>query len=331
MSDKQTRHDVFRLMSEDIDIASIAVGLGMQEFEVLEVIDHDRAKIRYKPKWKDCLKRYREGETLEAIGQRYGLTRQRVQQICYRQLEVELGYGPIEAKYRKLEIDTIYRSIVNGSIDDRVKESVILKYEKAKTRGIEAEYFESVGQFVKASGIPAINLKKYLPDVYNVVRANQLRAKQRWNTYYDACRMCSKTEYKHKSYGYCEKCYPISPEFKDIVQRSNLKHREARLAYNKVYLENYNSRPEVIERQEREYDEKYFGGNRKSALERDGYKCISCGMTTDVKYKSGKPKVRVWHLDDIKDNSLENLGTYDQSCFIKKYGVNGKFKFKRRT
>ena len=109
------------------------------------------------------------------------------------------------------------------------------------------------------------------------------------------------------------------------MKRSFLRNREARRASSKKYFEDYYSRPEVQERIDREYDIKNFGGNRKKALIRDGYKCLGCGMTLDVKNASGKPKVRVWHLNNRDDNSLDSLGTYCQSCLFKT-GNGGKWR-----
>jgi DNA-binding CsgD family transcriptional regulator len=328
--DKAFRHKIFELRSNGADVKTISSELGLSEIEVEVVIERDQAKIKKNPKWEECLRLYREGYTLEEIGEKVNLTRERVRQICNKQLAVELGFGPTELMYRKAEISAKYRSIVQDSREERVEDNVEDKLNEALEKGLDPQYFDSFQKFTVATGISAENLKKFKPDVYKEILINQRRRKQKWTKYYDACRICGTTSVKHRGYGYCVNCYTQSPEWKNTVKLSYQRNKASRQVAFKKYAEDYYSRPEVIEKQDREYDEKYFGGNRKLALERDGYKCISCGMTTEVKYKSGKPKVRVWHLDDTEDNRLENLGTYDQSCFIKKYGHNGKFRLRRK-
>lgn len=323
--DKATREKIFELKAKDLDIPSISGELGLLNIEVEVVLENDAKKIKTSQRWVDSLRLYRDGETLETIGKKLGITRERARQICKKQIAVELGYGPGEARHRQTEIDTIYKSIVSFSSEDRVRDNVLDKYEVAKSKGIEPQYFNSLANFSKVTGIQTEHLKKYLPEAYGIVHKNSLVAKRRWSRYYEACRMCDTTEIKHRGYGYCENCYLKSPEWKATVKLSYQRNKEARKAAFQEYSADYYNRPEIKEKLEREYDEKYFGGNRKMALERDGYKCLNCGQPTNVKDAAGRPKVRVWHLNgNNTDNSLSNLGTYCQSCLYRlKLGNTG--------
>jgi DNA-binding CsgD family transcriptional regulator len=330
--DKAFRHKIFELRSKGADVKTISSELGLSEIEVEVVIERDQAKIKKNQKWEECLRLYREGYTLEEIGEKVNLTRERVRQICNKQLAVELGFGPTEILYRKDEISAKYRSIVHESREERVEENVEEKLNEAFEKGIDPQYFDSLQKFTTATGISADNLQKFKPEVYKEILVNQRRRKQRWNQYYDACKMCGLTTNKHRSSGYCVKCYAKTPEWKEMVKLSYMRHKETRQLANKKFLKEYMSRPEVIERKDREYDEKYFGGNRRAALERDGYKCLGCGMSTEIKDNLGRQKVRVWHLNgESEDNALENLGTYCQSCLFKN-NLGGNWRnFKRRN
>lgn len=57
-----------------------------------------------------------------------------------------------------------------------------------------------------------------------------------------------------------------------MQERSRVKYRDNRLLQNKKYGEDCYNCPEIKERLEKEYDVKYFGGNRAQALIRDGFK-----------------------------------------------------------
>ncbi len=331
MSSRKLNVNIMRLISTGLEPEQVAIELKIPQDYVKKIITRDKSRVRDDPRSKDCLAMYRDGYTYGEIGQKYKITRERVRQIIKKQVGFEMDCGPLEQEARKSEIDIAARNAVVISREDRQGDIVDEKIAAAEAKGIEAEYFDSVRKYCAAIGVNIDMFKKSKPDIYKLVRQNETRKVSRWSWYYDECRTCGTTTIKHQGYGYCKQCYSKSSEFKNIVKRSHLKNREARLAANKKYAEDYYSRPEVIEKMEREYDEKYFGGNRKKALERDEYKCITCGMTLNEKDISGKPKVRVWHLDSTEDHSLENLGTYDQSCFIKKYGSNGKFRLKRRS
>lgn len=65
----------------------------------------------------------------------------------------------------------------------------------------------------------------------------------------------------------------------------------------------------------------YYGtkGLRPAVLERDGYKCVECGMTDEAhKVKWGRP-ITIDHKDrNRQNNSLENLRTMCLSCHGRK-------------
>ncbi|QQG51086.1 MAG: hypothetical protein HZB75_01065 [Candidatus Saccharibacteria bacterium] len=315
---KPIRYEVFKLLAEKYNIVEIAQKLQVSESKVEDIIQKDKQKIKIKELWVNCLDNYRSGHTLQEIGDKHGITRERVRQIVKKQLYVENGYGPAESRFHAKDINDQLKAIVSGSYKYRSKELVLEKIDSAKRSGIDPQYFESVNVYAVTVGVETASLKEFAPDVYAVIVANTQAASRKWHKYYSDCRMCHKTEYKHRGYGYCVGCYTISPEFKELQKNSHMKYRDRNLAKNKIYAEDYFNRPEVIERIEKDYDLKYFDGNRKAALVRDDHKCVSCGMTMDEKDKTGRPKVRVWHINgDKSDNALSNLGTYCLSCYTK--------------
>lgn len=93
-------------------------------------------------------------------------------------------------------------------------------------------------------------------------------------------------------------------EFIRILNR--WKHRERRRAYVR----------------EHGYSEKAnygAGGRRQEVLDRDGWACLSCGMT-DEEHKAlwGRP-ITIDHIDkDRTNNSLENLQTLCLTCHGRK-------------
>ena len=70
------------------------------------------------------------------------------------------------------------------------------------------------------------------------------------------------------------------------------------------------------------YDLRYkdrvlFGGNREKAIQRDGEKCVKCGMTREQHRKTFGRDITVDHIDgngrytppEGRNNSLDNLMT----------------------
>lgn len=69
-----------------------------------------------------------------------------------------------------------------------------------------------------------------------------------------------------------------------------------------------------------------FGGNREAVIERDGQKCVRCGMTrTEHRAKFGRD-ITIDHIDGngsnmpqrFKNNAMDNLQTLCVSCHSKK-------------
>lgn len=76
-------------------------------------------------------------------------------------------------------------------------------------------------------------------------------------------------------------------------------------------------------------DNFFFGGNRKRVLERDGYKCIVCGMTDEEHRKKWGRGITIDHFDGfgrnskIKNNDMDNLYTMCLSCHGRKDKLRG--------
>ena len=78
--------------------------------------------------------------------------------------------------------------------------------------------------------------------------------------------------------------------------------------------------------QMRNIDKKHFGGNREITIQRDGEKCVTCGMTRTEHRERFRRDITVDHIDDnglnkpveLKNNSLDNLQTLCIQCHARK-------------
>ncbi len=65
-----------------------------------------------------------------------------------------------------------------------------------------------------------------------------------------------------------------------------------------------------------------FGGNKYFVLERDGYKCIICGMTNDEHLLKYGRRITVNHINgDRSNNKMNNLETLCSKCHSSKDGL----------
>ena len=77
-------------------------------------------------------------------------------------------------------------------------------------------------------------------------------------------------------------------------------------------------------------DTERFGGIRIEALERDGYKCVKCGMTNEEHLEKWGRSITVHHKDNKgryskeKNNKLDNLVTLCLRCHGREDAFNPK-------
>ena len=142
-----------------------------------------------------------------------------------------------------------------------------------------------------------------------------IKKEKRWSRYYDRCRRCGSTIIPHQSHGYCRRCYSKTQIFKDIQRSSRLRNIEKRRKYVNAYSKIYSKRPEVIERRKKQWDLKYFGGNREKAIIQADEKCQICGLSRVEHQRRYNRDLFVVHVHNARDNSLENLLVLCKKCF----------------
>lgn len=191
---------------------------------------------------------------------------------------------------------------------------------------VEKGLIQSIREIIR-EGI-AIDLREFLKEEkhkhleavinkHGVLKQESPLPKQqkRWSKYYDRCRKCGTSVIHHHSHGYCRRCYPKTEIFKELQESSRLRNIEKRKKYVKEYSKRYSRRPEVIRKRQMQWDLKYFGGNREKALIRDGEKCQFCGLPREESYTKYSKDLIVTHINNLRDNSLENLLTLCKDCF----------------
>lgn len=225
--------------------------------------DFPKSELSYEQlqRQNDILNKYKDGWTLEEIGKKYNLTRERVRQL--------VGRGLI---YSAKEI---------------VKEGIILDLEEF-LKGEKHKHLTAMRKRKVLGG------KSRSPLI--------IKKEKRWSRYYDRCRMCGTTIIPHQSHGYCRRCYPKTQIFKDMQRSSRLRNIEKH-------------RKEVIERRKKQWDLKYFGGNREKAIIQANERCQICGLSRAEHQKKYNRDLFVVHIHSARNNSLENLLVLCKKCF----------------
>jgi len=141
---------------------------------------------------------------------------------------------------------------------------------------------------------------------------------KRWSKHYNYCRKCATKTIKHHSHGYCKKCYSKTVLFKLIQKKSRMRNLRKRKHWQQKYFKEYNKRPYVIARRKKKENLKNFGGNREKAIDRDGGKCQSCGISRKESFKKYGRDLYVKHIDNKQNHKLENLITICKKCYLKK-------------
>lgn len=108
----------------------------------------------------------------------------------------------------------------------------------------------------------------------------------------------------------------LSTGYRSCKECSNQSHKRYRASRKEIW-------PAV---NKRGFDNLYFGGNREKAVQRDGEKCVKCGMTRDEHKEKYGFDITVDHIDmmgrykpkELRNNSMENLQTLCISCHAKK-------------
>lgn len=284
---------------------------------------------------------FRKGQTLQQLGTKYKLTRERVRQVIITILKKEILHKLVKKEVvnnsslsnydfmRSEEGKELIRSHVKDLFkvrrtfgDEKNKQKILIILNKAKVQGIIPEKFSSVVKYAEAVDVNMFSLQKLFPDIIKRIKDNGTRGVggRRWSRYYLRCRVCGTDTIRHRCRGYCRNCWEKSDLFKDIQKSSRLRHLEVRTKQVKQYIKEYIKRPEVKMRMKKIQSElinkKLFGGNREKSMEFYGKKCFKCGLSRkDSIAKSGKD-LCVLHKNGLKnDNSIENLIPLCRSCF----------------
>ncbi len=265
---------------------------------------------------KSLVKLYCNGETYQIIGEKLGVTRERIRQKISAEIKKQ-----IICEWNKSGFVYEYEWVLIEAIKDRLKkikkvhfqsnlnkkkESISDVVKNLENRGIET--FGSITELNDYLGKNARLVKKIYPEIYTRILNNK---KKKWSIENEFCKICESTKYKHRSKGVCIKCYGKSEEHKKQIRRYHQKNGETIKKKNLVY----SRRPDVRKRLLQKQLEKNFENNREKAIRRDGEKCIICGITRE-KHREIFGKDLFVHRRYSDSNDLENLVTLCMTCHI---------------
>ena len=258
----------------------------------------------------DILSKYRRGMTLEEIALTANVTRERIRQIVMSTLIKELGQ---KAK-GGFKIDV--QEYINSQKDLHKKSRYLPEDQRNKI--IErVEAGASLGEILKTNHFSRGKFFKLFPQYKEKFELESVENK-RWSRFYLKCRNCGTATIPHRSSGLCEKCYPKSDHFKEIVRASNERNREKRNEHYRKYLKEYSKRPDVAMRSRKAWDLRYYDGNREKAIENSGSKCVKCGISREDAVKKFGKELFVRHINgDGNNNALSNLEVLCHDCFQK--------------
>lgn len=264
------------------------------------------------------LKGYLGGENLSEIGIRLGFSRERARQLFNKAVAIDIERLGDVTEYRKQEIrDQIELTYKQSRANKEFKHIIEENYDDI-VKKLSSEMILSESGIIKAIGLPpsaSYLIEEEYPEFLEIIAQN----KKRWSWKYDTCRLCGKTEAKHKRWGYCENCYTRSDEWKKQQYEYRTNNYEKFREHQKAYEAEYYKRPEVKERMTQKSYKKRYDGNRELTIEADDYKCRDCGINRDDHKAKYGQDLGVFHIDgDLSNNDPSNLVTLCKSCMARR-------------
>ncbi len=264
------------------------------------------------------LKGYLGGENLSEIGVRLGFSRERARQLFNKAVAIDIERLGDVTEYRKQEIrDQIELTYKQNRAAREFKHIIEENYQEIVNK-LSSEIIISESGIVKAIGLPpsaSYLIDEEYPEFLEIIANN----KNRWSWKYDVCRMCGKTEAKHKRWGYCENCYTRSDEWKKQQYEYRTNNYEKFREHQKAYEAEYHKRPEVKERMIQKSYKRRYDGKREATIEADNYKCRDCGINRDDHKAKYGQDLGVFHIDgNLDNNNPSNLVTLCKSCMARR-------------
>lgn len=261
---------------------------------------------------------YMNGENLAEIGEAIGVTRERARQLFERALKIEVERKDSEVSLTNNELREHLKSMHKQNRAAREYKSTIEEKYETILKQLAKPHVLGERGLLDILGMPRSVLpliEQQYPEFLEIISQN----KSRWSWKYDQCRMCGTTEVKHKRWGYCEKCYTRSDEWKEQQYQYRQNHLEEHRARTRAYGAVYSRRPEVRERLKQRTHDKNFDGNRENAFLVHGAKCYDCGISRTEFQANNLKDLAVYHADGNSDNNvISNLHPLCFSCLAKR-------------
>jgi 5-methylcytosine-specific restriction endonuclease McrA len=252
---------------------------------------------------------YINGSTLQSIGNKFQLTRQRIQQLLVRIITKKTRTGIWNGTIKNpdhVRIKDLVSSELEKIQNERTRNKSLQKLQKAQKKGIVPEKYTSTLKYAHDVGLSREIINELAPDIPQKIRENMPvgYGGKKWSRSYLKCRKCGTSSIPHHSYGYCEKCFPKTDIFKDMQAASRLRNMEKWKPHQMEYLTKY-------------YDRKSSGGKRDAVFKRDNYSCISCGITESESINKYGEHLRILHLGNKSDHDINNMATACRKCCLK--------------
>lgn len=148
---------------------------------------------------------YEQGFSLEEIGKKYHITRERVRQIIERAWLEEIDQRTTEGFVIDVSAFVESRKNIHNMAHKKKKYTELLK--KRDELPAIVEKYTSAKSFYKDYAVDRATVREFFPKIFEKLERLENERKNRWCKNYTNCRLCGTTDRKHHQKGYCKKCF----------------------------------------------------------------------------------------------------------------------------
>lgn len=161
----------------------------------------------------DISELYRQGYSLDEIGKKFGLTRERVRQLRDISWKEEIDRGVADGFGVDIAAFFASKKAANKAAKIKRKYAALLELDRAGKLPETIRQYTSVEAFCKDYSVTMAAFCDMFPDPCGVLEAVKTEKRNRWTKNYTKCRFCGETAREHYKFGYCQPCYRDVYEF----------------------------------------------------------------------------------------------------------------------